>query len=153
MKLKLHYDKKKNHQPNMNIHLMGFFPSRYDSPHVVEDVWGSPCWNHSSALSLFEPRPWPETSRLLVAEYRPIEFYSPPLGDAADPWSELDDICELYIRLKEIELLHQLGEEFDDRRCNEERYNYRFLSTVQYEKEKQMGLEEKRSVHEKRINK
>ncbi|XP_017546298.1 uncharacterized protein C11orf91 homolog [Pygocentrus nattereri] len=142
MKLKLHYDRK-NRQPNMNIHLMGFFPSLYDTPHVVEDIWGSLCWNHGSDLSLFEPRPWPETSRLLEAEYRPLEFYSSPLGDAADPWSELDDICELYIRLKEIELLHQLGEEFDDRR-------YSFLSTVQYEKEKQMGLEEKRSVHEKK---
>ncbi|KAI4894894.1 hypothetical protein NFI96_003891 [Prochilodus magdalenae] len=115
--LKLHNDKK---QPTMNINHTGFFPSLYDPPHAVGDIWGSMVSNGGRAPSLLEPQPWPETSRLLVAEYQPLEFYSPPPGGAAEPWGELDDICELNIRLKEIELLDQLAEEkTDHKRRNE----------------------------------
>ncbi|KAJ8416263.1 hypothetical protein AAFF_G00382850 [Aldrovandia affinis] len=51
---------------------------------------------------------WPNTGRLTVPEYRPLEFYCPPTGPAI--WSEGDEICELGIRLKEIELLTLMGE-------------------------------------------
>lgn len=90
-----------------------FFPSLHDTPHVVEDILGSMFGTTDSELSLLEPRPWPETSKLIKAEYQPLEFFSPPPGGAAEPWSEQADMGELFIRFKELDLLSLLEEESD----------------------------------------
>ncbi len=67
---------------------------------------------NSSASQQVEAKPAWKTSRCLAAsEYRPLDVFS---GTAEDPgsasWSEAEEICELLIRLKEIELCNMMGE-------------------------------------------
>ena len=54
---------------------------------------------------------------LAAQEYQPLEVFSPGAGGPSARWSEEDDICELDIRLKEIELVTLMGDSFDTVRC------------------------------------
>lgn len=46
-----------------------------------------------------------------LSEYRPLDVFSVTAEDPGSAsWSEAEEICELYIRLKEIELCNMIGE-------------------------------------------
>ncbi|KAI5131744.1 uncharacterized protein C11orf91 homolog [Manis pentadactyla] len=86
------------------------------------------------------PPPWP--SGLASIPYEPLRFfYSPPPGPEvaasppapvpATPWlasaSHPEELCELEIRIKELELLTITGDDFDSQR-------YKFLKALKDEK-------------------
>ncbi|KAK2492144.1 hypothetical protein MC885_006659, partial [Smutsia gigantea] len=86
------------------------------------------------------PPPWP--SGLASIPYEPLRFfYSPPPGPEgaasppaplpAPPWlasaSHPEELCELEIRIKELELLTITGDDFDSQR-------YKFLKALKDEK-------------------
>ncbi|MGH0143245.1 UNVERIFIED_CONTAM: hypothetical protein FKN15_024061 [Acipenser sinensis] len=103
-----------------------YFPSLYDNDTNDVDVWAKLFFCQSSYTSqpLIVSDPWP--LGLAELRYEPLQFFCPPAG-ANVAWSELDEICELAIRLKEIELLKLVGGGFDSRR-------YVFLKTLKDEK-------------------
>ncbi|XP_005384214.1 PREDICTED: uncharacterized protein C11orf91 homolog [Chinchilla lanigera] len=85
------------------------------------------------------PQPWP--SGLASIPYEPLRFYSPPPGPevAASPPTPSptivplasaphpEELCELEIRIKEVELLAITGDGFDSQR-------YKFLKALKDEK-------------------
>lgn len=68
-------------------------------------------------------RAWPDSDQLVLAEYQPLEVFSPSAGGPSTARSEEDDICELSIRLREIELHAMMGEAFDTLRCRSTYHN------------------------------
>ncbi|RXM28827.1 hypothetical protein EOD39_0514 [Acipenser ruthenus] len=105
-----------------NTHLPDF-PSLYDNDTNDVDIWTKLFF----CQSYYKNQP-PQV--LAKIRYEPLQFFSPPPG-ASVAWSELDEICELAIRLKEIELLKLVGGGFDSRR-------YIFLKTLKDEKMQQL---------------
>ncbi|XP_049636657.1 uncharacterized protein C11orf91 homolog [Suncus etruscus] len=78
------------------------------------------------------PPPWP--SGLASIPYEPLRFFysSPPPGSelaaaAVHRFSHPDELCELEIRIKELELLTITGDGFDSQR-------YKFLKALKDEK-------------------
>lgn len=67
--------------------------------------------NSSTSQQVESKAAWNTLGCLAVSEYQPLDVFS---GTAEDPgsasWSEAEEICELYIRLKEIELCNMIGE-------------------------------------------
>ena len=61
---------------------------------------------------------WSKSGPLVEPEYRPLEVFGPPAGGPRYPRSEhASDVCELSIRLKEMELCSMIGELLDVPRC------------------------------------
>ncbi|XP_038621132.1 uncharacterized protein C11orf91 homolog isoform X2 [Tachyglossus aculeatus] len=120
-----------------------YFPSLYDrgvSPSPLGDlgIWrklfvplrppGQPSGGEGGAQALalpppppgLRPPPWP--AGLAPLPYEPLRFFYSPLplprprdpGPAAPPE---DQLCELQIRIKELELLTITGDRFDSQRC------------------------------------
>ncbi|XP_078271048.1 uncharacterized protein C11orf91 homolog [Rhinoraja longicauda] len=128
-----------------------YFPSLYDTNSNSSPLNGFNIWkNLFPAQEIAENKPtkaclWPRG--LAENAYEPLKFFSPPAGgDSA--WSELDEICELDIRLKEMELLTLTGDGFDLRR-------YKFLKMLKDEKmqdikaakEKKLQILKDKDVH------
>ena len=108
-----------------------YFPSIHDNSNASADIWSTLIHNHATLhLKLQQQQQQhrsvqrkpatvrPDWSGILVAqEYQPLEVFSPGAVGPSARWSEEDDICELDIRLKEIELVTLMGDSFDTRRC------------------------------------
>ncbi|XP_072906174.1 uncharacterized protein C11orf91 homolog [Hemitrygon akajei] len=107
-----------------------YFPSLYDTNSVFSPLSNFNIWeNLFPAEEVAENKAaraplWPQG--LAENPYEPLKFFSPPAGGDST-WSELDEICELDIRLKEMELLTLTGDGFDLRR-------YKFLKMLKDEK-------------------
>nr|XP_015193824.1 PREDICTED: uncharacterized protein C11orf91 homolog [Lepisosteus oculatus] len=114
----------------MSTNKFPYFPSLYDTATRNEDIWTNLFSNRNDKERpvTSEQEPWP--SSLAVIKYQPLDFYCPPAGSST-AWSEVDDVCELAIRLKEIELLNLVGAGFDSRR-------YLFLKTLKDEKTEEL---------------
>ncbi|XP_005991309.1 uncharacterized protein C11orf91 [Latimeria chalumnae] len=106
-----------------------YFPSLYDfggSSANEFNIWKKLFLAPKSYQSpVSEEAPWPPG--LAEIRYEPLKIFSPSSRVDSLAWSELDEICELDIRLKEIELLTLTGDGFDSRR-------YTFLKTLKDEK-------------------
>ncbi|XP_078077518.1 uncharacterized protein C11orf91 homolog [Mustelus asterias] len=107
-----------------------YFPSLYDTNSSASSLNSFNIWKNlfptQELTDAKSPKAllWPHG--LADNPYEPLKFFSPPAGgDSA--WSELDEICELDIRLKEMELLTLTGDGFDLRR-------YKFLKMLKDEK-------------------
>ncbi|MEE6499132.1 hypothetical protein FKM82_003332 [Ascaphus truei] len=112
-----------------------YFPSLYDrsvstSPMDDFNIWKNLC---APLQVLAQPQclaversPWPPGLANIV--YEPLCFFStPPKGDCAPRPSYLDEICELEIKIKELELLTITGDAFDSQK-------YTFLKSVKDKK-------------------
>nr|XP_008286106.1 PREDICTED: uncharacterized protein LOC103361720 [Stegastes partitus] len=67
---------------------------------------------HMSATEQVEPpAAWKTSSPVGVADYQPLKAFSVAAREdgGLTSWSEADDICELSIRMKEIELCNMMG--------------------------------------------
>lgn len=66
------------------------------------------------------PAAWTTPGCLSVSDYQPLDAFSVTAEDpGAASWSEEEEICELLIRLKEIELCSMLGETSGILQCKE----------------------------------
>lgn len=67
--------------------------------------------NSSTAQQAEGRAPWTTSGRLAVIDYQPLDVFG---GTTEDPgsasWSEAEELCEVLIRLKEIELCNMIGE-------------------------------------------
>ncbi|XP_069479684.1 uncharacterized protein C11orf91 homolog [Ambystoma mexicanum] len=128
-----------------------YFPSLYDrsvSTSPVEDfnIWKNlflplKGHHHQSYGLLVESAPWPPG--LAEIRYEPLQFFStPPDGNYTPMASQLDDICELEIRIKELELLTITGDGFDSKK-------YKFLKSLKEEKMQEItaGKHVKKQTH------
>lgn len=67
--------------------------------------------NDGADQQLEAPAAWKTSNILPVPDYQPLDVFSAAEEDpTVASWSEADDICELCIRLKEIELCNMIGE-------------------------------------------
>ncbi|KAM4618115.1 uncharacterized protein C11orf91 homolog [Discoglossus pictus] len=112
-----------------------YFPSLYDrsvstSPVNNFNIWknlGVPSKDQTQPQCLTnEKAPWPPG--LADISYEPLWFFNTPFkGDYAPRPSHLDEICELEIQIKEMELLTITGDGFDYEK-------YHFLKAVKDKK-------------------
>lgn len=64
------------------------------------------------------PAAWRASNLLKVPEYWPLAVFSAAGEDhGSAPWSEVDDICELCIKLKEFELCEMMEDTPNIGRC------------------------------------
>ncbi|XP_043915714.1 uncharacterized protein C11orf91 homolog [Protopterus annectens] len=85
---------------------------------------------------------WPPG--LAHTQYDPLQFFTLP-GRSSSAWTEVDEICELSIRLKEVELLTLMGEKLD-------RTRYEFLKKVRDEVMQDIHEAHKRKKHIQTLN-
>ncbi|XP_069770496.1 uncharacterized protein C11orf91 homolog isoform X2 [Narcine bancroftii] len=111
-----------DHSGSMSKKVPKYFPSLYDTNDSTSPLSSFNIWKNLFPAQGFTDNKenraslWPRG--LAESPYEPLKFFSPPAGgDSA--WSELDEICELDIRLKEIELLTLTGDGFDLRRYSQ----------------------------------
>ncbi len=72
--------------------------------------------------------PWKTLGCLSVSDYQPLDVFSVTAEDSATAsWSEADEMCELYIRLKEIELCDMIGDKPGIPKCKHTDNNYLLL--------------------------
>ncbi|XP_078538614.1 uncharacterized protein C11orf91 homolog [Lissotriton helveticus] len=112
-----------------------FFPSLYDrsvSTSPVDDfnIWKNlflPLNGHQQSYGLLvESAPWPPG--LAEIHYEPLQFFSTSLGrDYTPKTTRLDEICELEIMIKELELLTITGDGFDSKKCKSHFIMFIFL--------------------------
>ncbi|GAA6227894.1 uncharacterized protein C11orf91 homolog isoform X1 [Lates japonicus] len=66
----------------------------------------------TSQMEAEAPAAWMTSGCLRVPDYQPLDAFSAtaPEDPGPAPWSEEEEICELLIRMKELELLRMMGE-------------------------------------------
>ncbi|XP_030055301.1 uncharacterized protein C11orf91 homolog [Microcaecilia unicolor] len=119
----------------MNKNTPIYFPSLYDrsvstSPLNDFNIWKNfflPLKGHHQPQSLaVESSPWPPGLAKIL--YEPLQFFSASLrADFTPEASHLDEMCELEIKIKELELLTITGDGFDSKQ-------YKFLKALKDEK-------------------
>lgn len=100
-----------------------YFPHFHDRPEPDGGPWKTltaACWPRQSPSPSGVSR---SSAELAPIDYEPLRFFSPPAAEerAAKPSDEAsrleEEICELGIRVKELELLALIGEDFDAQQC------------------------------------
>ena len=67
--------------------------------------------NSSTTQQIGATAAWPTLGHLAVPDYQPLDVFSVPAEDPGPAsWNEEEEMCELLIRLKEIELCDMIGE-------------------------------------------
>lgn len=117
---------------------ISYFPSIHDSTTENKEIWApfdpkpeylnspgttpaaDPCikdcrdgahQNSSTAQEVGAPAAWTTSGCLTAPGYRPLDAFSATAEDPGSAsWGDADEICELLIRLKEIELRDMIGE-------------------------------------------
>lgn len=76
--------------------------------------------NRSLTQQVEAPAVWTTLGCLAVPDYQPLDTFSVTAEDPGSAsWSEAEDICELSIKLKEIELRNMIGETFGIPQCKQ----------------------------------
>lgn len=81
--------------------------------------------NSSTTQQVGAPAAWTTSGHLSMSDYQPLDAFRVTAEDPGSaPWGEEDEICELLIRLKEIELRDMIRETSGILQCKETKINH-----------------------------